>query len=90
MKSYWSLDTRTHYTLPGPTFQLMVQSVKICLQCRRPPAAQYTWVRSLGWEDALEKERATHLNILVWEIHEQRSLEGYSPWGCKSQTRLSD
>ena len=25
----------------------------------------------------------THSNILAWEIHGQRSLEGYSPWGCK-------
>ena len=27
-----------------------------------------TWVRSLGWEDPLEKEMATHSNILAWEI----------------------
>ena len=26
---------------------------------------------------------ATHLSILAWEIHGQRSLEGYSPWGRK-------
>ena len=29
---------------------------------------QETWVRSLGWEDALEKEMATHSSILTWEI----------------------
>ena len=27
-----------------------------------------TWVRSLGWEDPLEKEMATHSSILDWEI----------------------
>ena len=27
-----------------------------------------TWVRSLGWEDPLEKEMATHSNTLAWEI----------------------
>ena len=27
-----------------------------------------TWVRSLGWEDPLEKEMATHLSTLAWEI----------------------
>ena len=27
-----------------------------------------TWVQSLGWEDALEKEMATHSNMLAWEI----------------------
>ena len=26
------------------------------------------WVRSLGWQDALEKEMATHSSILAWEI----------------------
>ena len=29
---------------------------------------QETWVQSLGWEDALEKELATHSSILAWEI----------------------
>ena len=32
------------------------------------PALQETWVRSLGWEDPLEKETATHCLILAWEI----------------------
>ena len=47
------------------------------------PAVQETWVRSLGWEDLLEKEMATHSSILAWKIHGQRSLVGCSPWGCK-------
>ena len=29
---------------------------------------QETWVQSLGWEDSLEKEMATHSSILAWEI----------------------
>ena len=32
------------------------------------PTMQETWVRSLGWEDALEKEVATHSCILAWKI----------------------
>ena len=32
------------------------------------PAMQETWVRSLGWEDPLEKGMATHSSILVWRI----------------------
>ena len=32
------------------------------------PAMQETWVRSLGWEDTLEKRTATHCNILAWRI----------------------
>ena len=29
---------------------------------------QETWVRSLGWEDPLEDEMATHSSILAWKI----------------------
>ena len=32
------------------------------------PAVQETWVRSLGWEDPLEKEMATHSSIIAWKI----------------------
>ena len=33
---------------------------------KNPPAIRETWVCSLGWEDPLEKEKATHSIILVW------------------------
>ena len=32
------------------------------------PAIQETWAQSLGWEDPLEKEKATHSSILAWRI----------------------
>ena len=32
------------------------------------PAMWETWVQSLGWEDPLQKEMATHLSNLAWEI----------------------
>ena len=35
---------------------------------KNPPAMQETWVRSLGWEDALEKGMATHSSILAWRM----------------------
>ena len=35
---------------------------------KRLPAKQETWVRSLGQEDPLEKEMATHSSILAWKI----------------------
>ena len=35
---------------------------------KRLPATRETWVRSLGWEDPLEKEMATHSSILAWRI----------------------
>ena len=43
------------------------------------PALQETWVRSLGWEDPLEKGTATHSRVLAWRI----PWTVYSPWGCK-------
>ena len=55
----------------------MAQMVK-CLS-----TMQETWVRSLGWEDLLEKEMATHSSTLPGKSHGQRSLVGYSPWGHK-------
>ena len=53
---------------------LVVQLVK------NPPAMQESWVQSLGWEDSLEKGKATHSNILT-----RRIPQLYSPWGCKEQ-----
>ena len=35
---------------------------------KNPPAIRETWVRSLGWEDRLEKGMATHSSILAWRI----------------------
>ena len=32
------------------------------------PAMQETWAHSLGWEDTLEKETATHFSSLAWKI----------------------
>ena len=35
---------------------------------KNPPAMRETWVRSVGWEDPLEKGKATHSSILAWRI----------------------
>ena len=48
-----------------------------------PPAKQETRLRSLGQEDPLEEAMAAHSSIRVWEVHGQRSMGGYSPWGLK-------
>ena len=47
------------------------------------PAMQETQVQSLGGEDPLEEEMATHSSILAWEIPQTEELVGYSPWGRK-------
>ena len=41
------------------------------------------WIRSLGQENPLEKELATHYSILASNIHGGRSLVAYSPKGHK-------
>ena len=41
---------------------------------------QETLVQYLSWEDALEKEMATHSSILAGKSHGQRSLAGFSLW----------
>ena len=46
----------------GGHLSLVAQTVK------NLPAMQETWVRSLGWEDPLEKEMATHSKCLAWKI----------------------
>ena len=35
---------------------------------KNPPAMRETWIKSLGWEDRLEKGKATHFSILAWKI----------------------
>ena len=55
------------------------------------PAKQETWAQSLGWEDPLEKEMATHASILAWEILWTEEPGGLQSMGSqKSQTGLSD
>ena len=49
---------------------------------KSPPAMQETWVQSLGREDPLEKGMAVTPVFLSGKSHGQRSLAGYSPWGC--------
>ena len=57
------------YPLQYSWASLVAQLVK------NPPAMWETWVRSLGWEDPLEKGKATHSSILAWRI----------PWTVQSK-----
>ena len=63
----------------APKVHLVCVTIQICknMYYRAPlvaqmvknlPAMQETWIRSLGQEDPLEKEMATHYSILAWEI----------------------
>ena len=59
---------------------LVAQTVK------NASAMQETWAQSLGWEDPLEKGKATHSSILAWRIPGDNIVHGVT----KSRTQLSD
>ena len=61
------------YSLQYSWASLVAQLVKNLLAMQEP------WVRSLGWEDSLEKGTATHSSILAWRI----------PWTVAHQAPLS-
>ena len=50
---------------------------------KNPPAVWETWVRSLDWENALERKQLPTPVSWPREFHGQKSLAGYSPWGHK-------
>ena len=52
------IDYSLQYSWPSLVAQLV----------KNPPAMRETWVQSLGWEDPLEKGKATHSSILAWRI----------------------
>ena len=58
---------------------------------KKLPARQETLIRSLGWEDPLEKKMATHSSILAWKIPWTEEPGGLQSIELqKSQTQLSD
>ena len=57
-----SAEEEIGYQLQYSWASLVAQLVK------NPPAMPETWVLSLGWEDPLEKGKATHSSIVTWRI----------------------
>ena len=85
--------TERLHSLSLPIYCPLMRS-RVAQRLKRLPAMWETWVQSLGWEDPLGKEMATHSSILAWRIpwmedlgglesHGWRSLVGYSPRGRK-------
>ena len=67
----WTLKPFCHAYLAcreqTPEF-MTFESSPVAQMVKRLPTMRETWVQSLGWEDLLEKEMATHSSILVWKI----------------------
>ena len=57
---------------------------------KRLPTMQETQVQSLGREDPLKKEMATHSSVLAWKIPWTEEPGRLQPMGSQSRTRLSN
>ena len=62
---------------------LLSRASLVALRVKHLPAVRENWVQFPGWEDPLEKERATHSFHLPGKFHGRRSLAGCSPWDRK-------
>ena len=71
----------TQVQFPGGTGHVL-PSLVVPMVKKNLPAMQETWVRSLGWEDLLEKGVATHSSILAWEIPWTEEPDRLQPMGA--------
>ena len=75
---------------PWIRIALLFQTSLVAQSVKNMSSVKEMGVWSLGWEDPLKKEMATHFFFLPGKSHGQRSLAGYSPWDHKSWTQFSD
>ena len=68
------------YTDYNKWASLVAQTVKSLL------AMQETWVQSVGWEDPMEREMATHSSTLAWKISWTEKPGGLQSMGLQSWT----
>ena len=82
----WSLEAaRIFYLL----YFTMLWTSLVAQMVKHLSTMWETWVRSLGWEDSLEKEMATHSSTLALKIPWTEELgAGYYPWGCKESDMI--
>jgi len=64
--------------------------IPVAQRVKHLPAMRETWVQSLGGEDSLEKEMATHSSILAWKTPWMEKPGGLQSMESQSRTRLSD
>ena len=65
---------------------LILGASLVAQRLKRLPEMRETWVRSLVWEDPLEKEMATHSNILAWRIPWTEEPGGLQSMGSQRVT----
>ena len=75
---------------PAPFFPITLFASLVAQTVKNLLAIQAAWVQSLGWEDPLEKEMATHSSILAWRNPWTEEPGGLQSVGSQSRTQLSD
>ena len=79
----WIRSSMSLYEVYWEIVFLYLRASLVAQRLKCLPAMWETWVRSLGWEDPLEKETATHSSILTWRIPWTEELGGLQSTGCK-------
>ena len=76
-------ETKELYTENQKTLMKEIWASLLAQLVKNLPAVQETYVRSLGWEDPLEKEVATHSSILAWKISWTEESGGLQSMGLE-------
>ena len=76
-------ETKELYTENQKTLMKEIWASLLAQLVKNLPAVQETHVRSLGWEDPLEKEVATHSSILAWKISWTEESGGLQSMGLE-------
>ena len=72
LSQHWLIGCECHCVLSCVQLFVTPQTSLVAQAVKNPPVMWETWVRSLGWEDPLEKNMATHSSILAWRIPKDR------------------
>ena len=67
----------------GVSVECYIEDSLVAQMVKNLPEMQETWVRSLGWEDLLEKEMATHSSKRAWEIPWTEEPSGLQSMGLQ-------
>ena len=74
--------------IPDDLFQILGTSL-VAQMVKHPPTMQETRVQSLGWEELLEKEMATHSSTLAWRIPWTEEPGRLHPW-CRKESDTTE
>ena len=82
--------TKSETQLGGFHFGIFFRTSWMVQMVKHLPTMLETWVESLGWEDPLQKEMATHSSTLAWKIPWMEEPDRLQSMRLQSWTRLSN